>query len=144
MHGWGDLVRVLIVVLAFVSLVSCAQVASKVAKAVVTSDVPKVSANVQAGRTNSQTAFGDTTNNDLKLERPKARKIIASQDETGVKADDVGTVVINEAQEGNLWRDAVLVLIPSPLGLLFWPLLLWLRRRLTQKQGGRSNGGQSK
>lgn len=62
---------------------------------------PSVAANVQAGAENNQTV-GVSNNNDLRLVRPKARSIEASTGETGVRAEEVQTVVV-EAASNWIW-----------------------------------------
>ena len=62
---------------------------------------PNVAANVQAGAENNQT-LGQSSNNDLRITRPKARSIEASTGETGVRAEEVQTVVV-EAAPNWIW-----------------------------------------
>jgi len=74
---------------------------------------PNVAANVQAGKTNSQT-IGTTNNVEQKLIRPKANTIKQSNDSNKLKADNVQTVVVNEVP---VWVILLLVLgwlFPSP------------------------------
>ena len=70
-------------------------------------------ANVQAGKTNSQTV-GTTSVTEQKLVRPKARNIRQTADNNKVKSDSVETVVVNEVP---VWVILLLVLgwlLPSP------------------------------
>src|SRR6056297_3185560 len=70
-------------------------------------------ANVQAGKTNSQT-IGTTNVTEQKLVRPKARNINQTADNNKVRADKVKTVVVNEVP---VWVVLLLVLrwlFPSP------------------------------
>ena len=70
-------------------------------------------ANVQAGKTNSQTV-GTTNNVEQKLIRPQANTIKQSNDSNKLKADNVQTVVVNEVP---VWVILLLVLgwlFPSP------------------------------
>ena len=74
---------------------------------------PNVAANVQAGKTNSQT-IGTTNNVEQKLIRPQANTIKQSNDSTKLKADNVQTVVVNEVP---VWVILLLILgwlFPSP------------------------------
>ncbi|WP_420584890.1 bacteriophage spanin2 family protein [Ruegeria sp.] len=56
---------------------------------------PNVAANVQAGKTNSQT-IGTTHNTDQKIVRPQARTIRQHNDTNSVQADAVEQVVVNQ------------------------------------------------
>ena len=72
-----------------------------------------MAANVQAGKTNSQT-IGTTENTSQKIVRPQARDIRQSKDTNSVQADSVETVVVNEVP---VWVIVALVLgwlFPSP------------------------------
>ena len=74
---------------------------------------PNVAANVQAGKTNSQTV-GTTNVTEQKLVRPKARDINQTADTNQVRSDSVETVVVNEVP---VWVVLLLVLgwlLPSP------------------------------
>lgn len=74
---------------------------------------PNVAANVQAGKTNSQT-IGTTNNVEQTLVRPQANTIRQSNDTNKVQADNVATVVVNEVP---VWVILLLVLgwlFPSP------------------------------
>jgi len=63
---------------------------------------PNVAANVQAGKTNSQT-IGQTTNTSQKLVRPNARTIEQSTGPTRVRTERVETIVVNEKVPEYLW-----------------------------------------
>jgi len=67
---------------------------------------PNLAANVQAGKTNSQT-IGTTNVTEQKLVRPKARNINQTADNNKVRADKVETVVVNEVP---VWVVLLLVL----------------------------------
>lgn len=88
---------------------------------------PNVAANVQAGRTNSQT-LGSTEINDQRIVRPQARDIRQSSDENGVRSDIIETFNSNE---GTTWWEllvmALLLLADSPKR---WPgqIMAGLRR----------------
>lgn len=63
---------------------------------------PNVAANVQAGKTNSQTV-GQTKNTSQKLVRPQARNIEQSTGETRVRTERVETIVVNEKVPAWIW-----------------------------------------
>jgi len=74
---------------------------------------PNIAANVQAGKTNSQTV-GTTNNVEQKLINPQADTIKQSNDSNKVQADNVQTVVVNEVP---VWVILLLILgwlFPSP------------------------------
>lgn len=76
---------------------------------------PNVAANVQAGKTNSQTV-GQSYVTEQKLVRPQARTIEQSTGEVGVRAEEVGNVHVTNVDP---WVLAVMMLlagflIPSP------------------------------
>ena len=74
---------------------------------------PNVAANVQAGKTNSQTV-GTTQNVDQRLENVTSDRIRQSNDSNKVQADSVQTVVVNEVP---VWVILLLILgwlLPSP------------------------------
>lgn len=74
---------------------------------------PNVAANVQAGKTNSQT-IGTTNVTEQKLVRPQARDIRQTADTNQVRSDNVETVVVNEVP---VWVILLLILgwlFPSP------------------------------
>lgn len=62
---------------------------------------PNVAANAQIGAENRQT-IGVSTNNDQRLIRPQARSIEQSAGGTGVRAEEVQTVVV-EAEANWIW-----------------------------------------
>ncbi|CUH68710.1 hypothetical protein TG4357_03751 [Thalassovita gelatinovora] len=86
---------------------------------------PNVAANGQAGRTNVQ-AIGQTAVTDQKIVRPQARSIEQSSGDTRVKAEQVQTVVVNEAKDGAppwVWISwAMLGMTPA---IYRWPGLAW-------------------
>lgn len=70
-------------------------------------------ANVQAGKTNTQT-IGTTTVTEQKLVRPQAKTINQTSDNNRVRAESVKTVVVNEVP---MWVILLLILgwlFPSP------------------------------
>jgi hypothetical protein len=74
---------------------------------------PNVAANVQAGKTNSQT-IGTTNTVEQVLVRPQANTIRQSNDTSSVQAEKVDHVTINETP---MWIIILLVLgwlLPSP------------------------------
>jgi len=74
---------------------------------------PNVAANVQAGKTNSQT-IGTTNVTEQKLVRPQARDIRQTADTNQVRSDNVETVVVNQVP---MWVILLLILgwlLPSP------------------------------
>lgn len=78
------------------------------------SALPDVAANVQAGRTNVQ-AVGVTDMTDQRLIRPQARNIEQSAGETGVRAEAVDSVTVQNGPPP--WVVLLLVLgwlAPSP------------------------------
>ena len=90
---------------------------------------PKVAANIQAGKTNTQTV-GSTTVNENKIIRPQARTIKQDSGPSSVKADEVHTVVVNEVPT---WVILLLVLgwlLPSPgeIGRGLLRLLPWFNK----------------
>lgn len=78
---------------------------------------PKVAANVQAGKTNTQT-IGKTEVTEQKLIRPKARTINQTADTNRVRADRVETVVVQEVPIWLIIAFAVALFLDSPLR---WP-----------------------
>lgn len=70
-------------------------------------------ANVQAGKTNSQTV-GTTENTSQKIVRPQARDIRQSSDKNSVRSDAVENLTVNETP---IWVILLLILgwlFPSP------------------------------
>ncbi|MGH1447444.1 MAG: bacteriophage spanin2 family protein [Cognatishimia sp.] len=83
---------------------------------------PKVAANVQAGKTNTQT-IGQTNVNELSLVRPQARTIKQSTGETGVEAERVETVIIEQRIPLVYWVALILaIFLDSPSR---WPGQVW-------------------
>ena len=79
---------------------------------------PNVAANVQAGAENNQ-SIGVTSNTDQTLVRPVARIIEQSSGETGVRSDQIETVIVEGAIPAWLiWAFAAALLLDSPLR---WP-----------------------
>ena len=70
---------------------------------------PNVAANVQAGKTNSQT-IGTSSVTEQKIVRPQARTIQQSSDTNKVKTDSADNVVVNELPTW-VWIVAILLFI---------------------------------
>jgi len=88
---------------------------------------PNVAANVQAGKTNSQTV-GTTNVTEQKLVRPKARNIRQTADNNKVRSDSVETVVVNEVP---VWVVLLLILgwlLPSPNEIGRWIRSLFVKK----------------
>jgi hypothetical protein len=89
---------------------------------------PKVAANIQAGKTNSQT-IGTTNNVEQKVEAPIiSRDLVQSSDTTDVKADSVGTVKVSNTEP---WVILLLILgwlLPSPQEIGRWIVSLFKRK----------------
>lgn len=74
------------------TLAGCSAVSSLVG---LTSGGPDVAANVQAGKTNTQT-IGQTNNQEFKVVRPTARKISQEDAFASVEAEAVQSITIND------------------------------------------------
>jgi nitrate/TMAO reductase-like tetraheme cytochrome c subunit len=74
----------------------------------------KVAANVQAGKTNTQTV-GKSEHSSQKIVRPQAREIRQSADRNKVQADKVQTVVVQEVPAWLIIAFAVALFLDSPL-----------------------------
>jgi len=89
---------------------------------------PKVAANIQAGKTNSQTV-GTTNNVEQKVDKPIiSRDLVQSSDTTKVKADKVDTVKVSNTEP---WVILMLILgwlLPSPNEIGRWILSLFKRK----------------
>lgn len=72
---------------------------------------PNVAANVQAGKTNTQT-LGNTSITENRIIRPQARTI--RQGDSRVTADEVRTVVVNESPMWLILLAVIGWLLPSP------------------------------
>lgn len=87
---------------------------------------PNVAANVQAGKTNSQTV-GATENRDVRQSVKQAESVQQSADETQVKTETVETLVIEQPVSGvwivafTLWS-LFLFWLPSPGHL--WKMIM--------------------
>jgi hypothetical protein len=83
---------------------------------------PNVAANVQAGKTNTQT-IGQTNVTEQKLVRPRARTIEQSTGETGVRTERVETIIVQREVPPWIWITwAMLLMLDSPLR---WPAQIW-------------------
>ena len=111
----GLSLRLLLLPLVLTLTVSC----SSGALGILTGGGPNVAANVQAGKTNTQT-IGTTNNVEQKLENPVANTIKQSNDSNRVQADRVETVIVNEVP---VWVILLLLLgwlLPSPNEMGRW------------------------
>ena len=89
---------------------------------------PKIAANVQAGKTNSQT-IGTTNNVEQKVEAPViSRDLVQSNDKTGVKAETVGNVKVSNTEPWVILLLVVGWLLPSPNEIGRWILSLFKRK----------------
>lgn len=95
---------------------------------------PNVAANVQAGKSNTQTV-GKSENISQEIIRPRAREINQSADRNKVSADTVHTVTVNERTPPWIWITwAILLFLDSPVR---WPGQIWTgiqrhRKRVTR------------
>lgn len=90
--------------------------------ALLTGGGPKIAANVQAGKTNTQT-IGQTNVTEQNLVRPRARTIEQSTGETGVRTERVETVIVRNEVPPWIWITwAMLLMLDSPLR---WPGQIW-------------------
>lgn len=106
--------RRLVSLLSLLVLVNCGGPLS-----LLTGGGPNVAANVQAGKTNSQTV-GQSRVTEQKIVRPQARDIKQTSDVNSVSADRVENVVVNEIP---IWVVLLLVLgwlMPSPGEIARW------------------------
>lgn len=89
---------------------------------------PNVAANVQAGKTNSQ-SIGQTLLNDQKIVRPEARTIEQSVGDTGVRAETVEQVFNTNVDPWMIVFIAFLagVLVPSHREIAGW-IRNWRKR----------------
>lgn len=79
---------------------------------------PKVAANVQAGKTNTQTV-GQSSVSEQKIVRPRARTIEQSTGKTGVRTERVETIIVRQEVPPWIWITwALLLFLDSPLR---WP-----------------------
>lgn len=99
---------------------------------------PNVAANVQAGRTNSQT-LGQTANTDQRITAPAAQRVEQTAGATGVRAEQVERVVVNQTSP---WMVALLLAawaLPTPAQmaarLAAWIAAAWAWPRRRKKGG---------
>jgi len=116
--------RYLLLVLCVLVLTGTLSSCSKIPSLLLGGGGPNVAANVQAGKTNSQTV-GTTNNVDQKLIRPTARNIKQSNDTNKIQTDQVDNIVVNEVP---IWVILLLImgwLLPSPneIGRGFFKLI---------------------
>jgi uncharacterized protein YceK len=116
--------RFLIVTLLALSLSGCGALKTFSA---LTGGGPNVAANVQAGKTNSQTV-GTTENTSQKIVRPQARDIRQSKDSNSVRSDSVETVVVNQIPTWLLVSMAAIAVLFGAVGWLS-PQPKWLKRK---------------
>ncbi|MGR3813390.1 MAG: bacteriophage spanin2 family protein [Cognatishimia activa] len=104
-------------VISLVFLTGCSSVATSIAKSAIGGG-PSASANVQAGKTNSQT-IGQTSVQEQRLENIQADTVTQSSDDTQVKADKVERIIVNQGIHPLFWLAFVLaILVDSPR---HWP-----------------------
>ncbi|MBW4972072.1 bacteriophage spanin2 family protein [Roseovarius mucosus] len=121
------MIRAFAFVTILVALASCGGPLS-----LLTGSGPNVAANVQAGKTNSQTV-GQTNVTEQKLVRPQARTIEQSTGATRVRSERVETVVIQEQVPPWIWiLMAVAWVLDSPAR---WPgqILAAFRKKPTRQ-----------
>lgn len=104
MRGVGHTARNITVALLCAFLAACSPVSALKSL----TGGPNVAANVQAGKTNTQT-IGQTSVTEQKLIRPQARSIEQSTGSTRVRSDRVETVNVNE--KDSPWIVFALVLV---------------------------------
>lgn len=90
---------------------------------------PKVAANVQAGKTNTQTIGTTQVAGDQKIVRPTARDIRQSQDTNKVQAERVETVVVNEYPIWLILAFVVAVFLDSPIRMIKDTLKVFKKRK---------------
>jgi hypothetical protein len=104
----------LVAIIALLSLTSCS---AGGALKLIGGGGPKVAANVQAGKTNTQTV-GETKIKDQRIENTTAKEIRQTADTNKVRADRVERIVVNETPIW-LWIALIVALfLDSPLR---WP-----------------------
>lgn len=90
---------------------------------------PNIAANVQAGKTNTQT-LGQTKVTEQSIVRPQARDIKQTSDTNKVSADSVQTVVVNELP---IWLVALFIVLFALWSLLLYKLpspdQIWKKRK---------------
>jgi hypothetical protein len=119
----GRSLHLLLLLLALTSTASCSNPLS-----LLTGGGPKVAANIQAGKTNTQTV-GTTNNIEQKVVSPTvSRDVVQSSDTTEVKADKVETVNVSNTEP---WVILLLILgwlLPSPNEIARWVSNLFKRK----------------
>lgn len=108
--------RALIAALAIMSLGSCASVARVAVKAVA-GGAPSVSADLQAGKTNSKTV-GSSKVSEQKIEGVQAERVEQSSGDNAVRAGEVQTVIVNQYPAWLIIAFAAALFLDSPLR---WP-----------------------
>lgn len=103
---FSRLVRLLLVSSGMLLMVACSNLNPI---GLLTGGGPNVAANVQAGKTNTQTV-GTTTVTEQKLVRPQARDIRQTSDTNRVKAESADTVIVNDLPVW-VWVVAILLFI---------------------------------
>lgn len=107
------MMRGLALVLICAALCSCTTAVGVLGRAL--GGGPDVAANVQAGRTNAQTV-GQAAISDQRMVRPEARTIEQSTGRTGVRSENVQTVLVQNAPPPWLLLVALLGwLLPTPV-----------------------------
>jgi hypothetical protein len=119
---FGQFSRLLLLLLALTSIVSC----SKVPLGLLGGGT-NVAANTQVGKTNTQT-LGKTINSEQKLEFDSADRVFQSSDTSRIKSDSIQQVTVNETP---VWMILLLILgwlLPSPN-----EIGRWIRSLFTKK-----------
>lgn len=104
------------------------------AKAVLPGGGPNVAANVQAGKTNAQT-LGTTAITEARVEHLAATKVEQSTGAARVKADQVQSVIVNEAPAWLILLALAFWIMPTPAqmgaAIAAWLARAWnsLRRK---------------
>ena len=122
--SFGLFLRLSLLLLVLTSTASC----SREALSLLAGGGPNIAANVQAGRTNTQT-IGTTNNVDQRVAVEQAETVNQTNDTSRVKADSVETVVVNEIPP---WVVLLLVLgwlLPSPNEIGRWLRSLFTRTK---------------
>lgn len=114
-----------LVLIGSVSLAGCSNLPASLVSGVLGKG-PNVAANVQAGKTNTQTV-GTTTNQEVKVSDNMGT--VSLDEGTTVKAEEVASITINETP---VWLIVALILgwiLPSPSEIGRWIVGLFRRKR---------------
>lgn len=111
------MIRALTLTLALFTLSACDGLS--LAKGLLGGGKPGVNANAQIGRTNNQT-LGVSRASEQRLDRAQARTIEQSAGETGLRAESVETVVVNETPPWLIVLAFIGWLLPTPTAIAGW------------------------